>query len=160
MRPKIEKPDLQNRRLYPMGLAKPGESCRLPVDWPRLDRHDATGLVFGRFWNWTKLCIQSKPRPLAGYLDPLLTQITDCSIVFRSACMQIVSHQASNSIMRMKNSILNHVCSFKVIPEISLARCLVTRLVSARLRVVASRSASDTQIWNCSRLSAVMFATP
>jgi len=34
---------------------------------------EAPGRVFGRVWNRTKPFYQSKPGPLAGYPDPLLT---------------------------------------------------------------------------------------
>ena len=36
-------------------------------------RQESAGRVFGRFWNRTDLFLRSKPGPLAGYLDPLLT---------------------------------------------------------------------------------------
>jgi hypothetical protein len=39
----------------------------------RLARQDAAGRVFGRCWNLTELFFRSKPGPLAGYADPLLT---------------------------------------------------------------------------------------
>jgi hypothetical protein len=57
--------------------------------------------------------------------------------------MLMVSHQASNSIMQMENSFLNHICSFEAMPKISLSSWIVTRSVSAELLVVASLSASD-----------------
>jgi len=38
-----------------------------------LARQDATCRVFGRFWNQTNRVFRSEPRPLAGYLDPLLS---------------------------------------------------------------------------------------
>jgi len=39
---------------------------------PGLATQDTADRVFGRFWSQTKLFFQSKPRPLAGYPDPLL----------------------------------------------------------------------------------------
>jgi hypothetical protein len=33
--------------------------------------------VFGRVWKWNGPCLRSKPGPLAGNLDPLLTPATD-----------------------------------------------------------------------------------
>ena len=43
----------------------------------RLDRQEADGRVVGWFWNQTKPFLQSKPGPLAGYPDPLLTLLAD-----------------------------------------------------------------------------------
>ena len=76
MRPSIEKPETQNRRLGQMGLAKPGETRGLTGLGPRFDRQEAAGQVFGRFWNRTEPFFWSKPRPLACHPDPLLTLIT------------------------------------------------------------------------------------
>jgi len=56
-----------------MGLAKPGKPCGLTGTGAGLARQEAPGLVFGRVWNRTEPFFQSKPRPLAGYPDPLLT---------------------------------------------------------------------------------------
>jgi len=67
---------MQNHRLEPTGLAKPGETRRLTgtalgVAW-------LLSLVkgFGRVWNLTDPFLRSKPGPLEGYLDPLLTLIS------------------------------------------------------------------------------------
>jgi len=38
-----------------------------------LPRQDATGLVFGQFWNWSESFLQSEPATLAGYPVPLVT---------------------------------------------------------------------------------------
>jgi len=73
MRPRIEQPKMQNRRLDPTGLAKPGETHGLTGTGPGLDRQEAAGRVFGRFWNRNEPFFRSKPAPLAGYPDPLLT---------------------------------------------------------------------------------------
>jgi len=59
-----------------MGPAKPGKTRGLTVTGPGLARQDAPGRVFGLFWNRTKPFIRSKPRPLAGYPDPLLTLVS------------------------------------------------------------------------------------
>ena len=67
------KPEMQNRRLEPTGLAKPGETCGLTGTGPGLARQESAGRVFGRFWNRTDPFLRSKPSPLAGYPDPLLT---------------------------------------------------------------------------------------
>ena len=69
------KPETQNRRLQPKGLAKPGETRGLTGTGPGLARQDSAGRVFGRFWNRTDPFLRSKPGPLAGYPDPLLTLI-------------------------------------------------------------------------------------
>jgi len=67
------KPEMQNRRLDPTGLAKPGETRGLTGTGPGLARQESAGRVFGRFWNRTDPFLRSKPGPLAGYPDPLLT---------------------------------------------------------------------------------------
>jgi len=69
----IEQREMQNRRLDPTGLAKPGETRGSPGMGPGLDRKQPAVCVFGRFWNRTELFFRSKPRPLADYPDPLLT---------------------------------------------------------------------------------------
>jgi len=67
------KPETQNRRLEPTGLAKPGETRGLTGTGLGLARQDSAGRVFGRFWNRTDAFLRSKPGPLVGYPDPLLT---------------------------------------------------------------------------------------
>jgi len=67
------KPETQNRRLEPTGLAKPGESCGLMGTGPGLARQESAGWVFGQFWIRTNPFLRSKPGPLVGYPDPLLT---------------------------------------------------------------------------------------
>jgi len=69
------KPETQNRRLEPTGLAKPGETHRLTGTGPGLARQDSAGRVFGRFWNRTDPFLRSIPGPLAAYPDPLLTLV-------------------------------------------------------------------------------------
>jgi hypothetical protein len=69
------KPETQNRRLEPTGLAKPGETRGLTGTGPGLARQESAGRVFGRFWNRTDPFLRSKPGPLAGYPDPLLTLV-------------------------------------------------------------------------------------
>ena len=56
-----------------MGRAKPGETRGLMGTGPGSDHQEAAGRVFGRVWNRTKVFSQSKPGPLAGYPDTLLT---------------------------------------------------------------------------------------
>jgi len=69
------KPETQNQRLQPTGLAKPGETRGLTGTGPGLARQESAGRVVGRFWNRTDPFLRSKPGPLAGYPDPLLTLV-------------------------------------------------------------------------------------
>jgi len=73
MRPWIEKPDTQNWRLEPAGLAKPGETHMLTSTDPGLAHEDTPDRDLVLFWNRTELFSQSRPGPLAGYPDPFLT---------------------------------------------------------------------------------------
>ena len=56
-----------------MGLAKPGKTRGLTGTGVGLAHQEPPGRVFGRFWNWPERFFRSKPGPLAGYPDPLLT---------------------------------------------------------------------------------------
>jgi len=67
------KPETQNWRLEPTGLAKPGDTRGLTGTGPGLAHQESAGWAFGRFWNRTDPLLRSKPGPLAGYPDPLLT---------------------------------------------------------------------------------------
>jgi len=67
------KPETQNRRLEPTGLTNPGETRGLAGTGQGLARQESAGRFFGRFWNRTDPFLRSKPGPLAGYPDPLLT---------------------------------------------------------------------------------------
>jgi len=67
------KPETQNGRLEPTGLGKPGKPRGLSGTGPGLARQESAGRVYGRFWNWTDPFLRSKPGPLAGSPDPLLT---------------------------------------------------------------------------------------
>ena len=62
-----------------MGLAKPGKTSGLTGTGQGLACQDAAGWVSGRFWNRTELFFRSKPGPLAGYPDPLLTLGWTCT---------------------------------------------------------------------------------
>jgi len=77
MRPQIAKPETQNWRLEPTGLAKPGKTRGFMGTSPGLDSQDAVGRVFGQFWNRTEPFLPSEPRPLAGYPDPLPTLLEE-----------------------------------------------------------------------------------
>jgi len=57
---------MHNRRLDLTGLAKPGESHRFTGMGPDVDRQEAAGQVFGRFWNLSDLSFWSKPWPRAS----------------------------------------------------------------------------------------------
>jgi len=74
MRPDIEQPDMQNRRLDPTDLAKCGETHGSTGMGPGLDHQEVTGQVSGWFWNRTELFSRSKAGPLAGYPDRMVTQ--------------------------------------------------------------------------------------
>jgi len=69
------KPETQNRRLEPTGLAKPSQTRGLMGTGPGLARQESAGRVFGQVWNRTDPFLRPKPGPLAGYPDPLLTLI-------------------------------------------------------------------------------------
>jgi hypothetical protein len=56
-----------------MCLGKPGKTRGLTGTVTGLARQEAPGRVFARFWNRTEAFFRSKPGPLAGYPDPLLT---------------------------------------------------------------------------------------
>ena len=89
------KPETQNRRLEPTGLAKPGETRGLTGTGPGLARHESAGRVFGRLWNPTDPFSRSKPGPLAGYPDPLLTLVVaNCD--HTSECVHWVPQQNAN----------------------------------------------------------------
>ena len=65
------KPITRNRRLELTGLPKPDETH----GWtgPDLADQESAAWVFGRVWDRTDSLLRSKPGPLAGYPDPLLT---------------------------------------------------------------------------------------
>ena len=67
------KPDMWKQRLGPSGLAKPGVTRDLMGSGPGLARHESAGLGFGWVWNQTDPFLRSKPGPLAGCPDLLLT---------------------------------------------------------------------------------------
>jgi len=73
MRQWIVKPESQIRIFELTGLAKPGKPRGLMGICPGLAHQEAAGQVSGWVWNQTELFSQSKPGPLAGYPDLLLT---------------------------------------------------------------------------------------
>jgi len=56
------------------GLAKPGKTSGFIGTGTGVAHQGAAGRVFRLVWNPTELFFLFKPGPLAGYLDPLLTQ--------------------------------------------------------------------------------------
>jgi hypothetical protein len=64
---------MEKRRFEPTGLAKPGKPHGLTGMGPGLAHQEAAGWVFGRYWNRIEQCFRSKPGPLVGVPDPLLT---------------------------------------------------------------------------------------
>jgi len=72
------KPETQNRRLDPMGVAKAAETRGLTNTGTGLACQEPAGRVIGRVCNRTDPFLRSKPRPLAGYPDPLLTLPKSC----------------------------------------------------------------------------------
>src|SRR5882757_6105835 len=85
------KPKTQNRRFDPTGLAKPGETRGLTGTGPGLARQESAGRVFGRFWNRTDPFLRSKPGPLVGYPDPLLTLVVYRSPIAVSLSLRVLS---------------------------------------------------------------------
>jgi len=76
------KPETQNERLDGMGLATPAETRGLMGNGPCLDPPESVVRVFGRVWNQTDPCLRSKPGPLAGQPDPLLTLVISSSYLW------------------------------------------------------------------------------
>ena len=118
------KPETQNRRLDPTGIAKPGETRGLTGTGPGLARQESAGRVFGRFWNRTDPFLRSKPGPLAGYPDPLLTLVPalaprPCQSRLRllQTCKGVVESEESHCYssprydQRLRSLLTNRLCS-------------------------------------------------
>jgi hypothetical protein len=73
MRREVRKPQAQNQRLEPTGLAKPGKSCGSTGRCEGLGLEDAAGWIVGQYRNGTEPFFRSGPGPLEGHPDPLLT---------------------------------------------------------------------------------------
>ena len=60
---------------------------------PGLARQESAGRDFGRVWNRTDPFLRSKPGPLAGYLDPLVTLVQAPAVgdVFCICCQMLGS---------------------------------------------------------------------
>jgi len=67
---------MHNRRLHMTDLGKPGESHGLTGKRQGLNRQEAAGRVFGRFWYQTESFVWSKAGPLVGHSELLLTPAT------------------------------------------------------------------------------------
>ena len=67
------KPETQNRRLEQARLAKAGETRGLTCTGPGLARQESAGRFVGLFWERSDPFLRSKPEPLGGYRDQLLT---------------------------------------------------------------------------------------
>jgi len=65
------KPETQNRRLEPTGLAKPGEIRGLTGTGPGLAREESACRVFGRFWNRTDPFFAVQTRTAGGLPGPV-----------------------------------------------------------------------------------------
>jgi len=109
------KPETQNRRLEATGLAKPSETRGLTGTSPGLARQESAGQVLGLVWNRTDTFLRSKPGPLAGYPDPLLTLDsvgTTCPIglgrprigVILSRIMTCTCHTGESTLTHTRNS--------------------------------------------------------
>jgi len=77
--------------LYPPGLAKPGITRGLTGTGTHLASQQAAARVFVWFWNQTEPFIQSKPGPLAGYPDPLLTLIVVSSYLIPTLVLSLMN---------------------------------------------------------------------
>jgi len=76
------KPEMQNPRLDPLGLAKPGDTHWLTGRGPGLPHQESEVRVFRLVWNWTDPFLRLKPEPQAAYLEQLLT-LCMCDIITR-----------------------------------------------------------------------------
>jgi len=63
----------RNRKVGTAVRFQPGQKPTVICPVRVTTRQDIAGRVFGRVWNRTEPIIRSKPGPLAGYPDPLLT---------------------------------------------------------------------------------------
>jgi len=114
------KPETQNQRSEPTGLAEPSKTHKLTGTGPGLAHQDPAGRVFGRFWNRTKLFFRSKPGPLVGYPDPLLTlKIPENSGNLDPVSKFVQVGKAPAAIALQVVSVGNIVGCAHVIPEIA-----------------------------------------
>jgi hypothetical protein len=64
---------MQNLKLEPTGQATPGKAYNLVGTGLVMARKEMAGWIFGPVWNPTDLFLRSKPGPLEGYQNLLLT---------------------------------------------------------------------------------------
>jgi hypothetical protein len=69
-----------------------------------------------------------------------LNKILHCSMGFRCFWMLIAHHQALTSIRGMQKCVLNWICSFRVVPYVSLSSWFTSWSVSVLVNVVPSVS--------------------
>ena len=94
MQQQLEKPEMQNRRLELESQAKPNNTPRMMGMGPGLTHHEVVGRVIWPVLNRTKLFLWSHPGMLAGYLQPLLTQVFPILTLlkFNSRYIIMISH--------------------------------------------------------------------
>ena len=80
------KPNTQNWRLAPKGLAKHGETRWLMHTGQGSASQESGGWVIGWVWNWTDPFFWSKPKPLVGYPDLLLILLISYTTLHISQC--------------------------------------------------------------------------
>ena len=107
-------PKMQNCRLELTGLPKPGETCGLMDTDPGLAWHDSVCWFFRRVWNLTDTFLRSKPGPLAGYPDSLLT------LAVNSAATVLVVSNCSPHLLDHLMLCAAHLSSFKMTWSTSL----------------------------------------
>jgi hypothetical protein len=90
---------MHNRILDTTGLGKPCKSRGLTRTGPGLARQESAGRVFGRVWNQTDLFLGSKPGPLGGYPDPLLTLATMSWRCFMMRMLRLKCLQSGSSAL-------------------------------------------------------------
>jgi len=122
---------MQNRRLERTGLAKPGKTRGSLGMGPGLAPQEAEGRVFGRFWNRTELFGWSKPGPLAGYPDPLLTLGTsDVSLLEGATNFLYIFNMSATMArqrgqVRLKQSDMHHALNMAKMCKAGFSRASV-----------------------------------
>jgi len=86
---------MQNWRLEQTGLPKPNRTHGLTGMGPGLAYQVAVGQLFGQVLNWTDLFWDSKPGPLAGNPDPLLTLLQLKTTPEYNACEYLIGQFCS-----------------------------------------------------------------
>ena len=81
------KREWQNRRVELTDPAETGESQALTCTGPGLTRQESLAQHFGQVWKQTDSFVRSKPGPLAGNPDPLLTLTMSVNRVTMIFCL-------------------------------------------------------------------------